>query len=200
MNYILLIVIGYLAGMINPATIIAKMKNTDIRQVGSKNPGASNVTMTFGWKYGIITGLIDIFKALIPVAIFNLLGYTDFELIILGTAAIAGHVYPVYMKFQGGKGTASFIGVMFGLHPLLGLITGLILVITTIITDFIALGTILMMLVWLAISFFYYGTPFFYIAMLVPIMSIYKHYPNVIKILKKEESGLRATFKKEPTE
>lgn len=196
MEYLILILIGYLCGNINPAYIIAKTKKVDIRSVGSKNPGASNVTMTFGWKYGIITGLVDIFKALLPVLIFNILGYNDFQLLVVGYSVILGHMYPVFFKFKGGKGTASFIGVMFGLNPLFGFLTGIVLVIMTIITDFIALGTITMMIGWMIASYFIFDFNSFLLSISFPLVSIYKHLPNVSKILNKEESGLRATFKK----
>ncbi len=196
MEYILLIIVGYLFGNINPAHIISRTKKVDIRAVGSKNPGASNITMTFGWKFGILTALIDMSKGFIPVLIFSLLNYTDIQLLIVGTAAIVGHIYPVLLKFKGGKGTATFIGVMLALNPLFGFILGCTIVILTILTDYIAIGTITMMILWGVLAFLNYEIGFFLIALIIPLISIHKHIPNVIKIIKKQESGLRNTFKK----
>lgn len=192
----LLILLGYAIGNINPAYLISKAKKVDIRKVGSSNPGASNITMTFGWKFGIITGVVDILKAFIPVLVFRLLGYDEFDQLLVGTSVIIGHIYPVVFKFKGGKGTASFVGMMMAINPIIGLILSAIIILVTIISDFIALGTIAMMNVWMVLSFVYYDMYFFYLSLLIPLLSIYKHIPNVIKILNKKESGLRATFKK----
>jgi len=196
MEYILLIILGYLFGNLNPAHIISRTKKVDIRAVGSKNPGASNITMTFGWKFGILTAFIDMAKGFVPVLIFSLLNYTDVQLLIVGTAAIIGHIYPVLFKFKGGKGTATFIGVMLALNPLFGFILGCTIVILTILTDYIAIGTIAMMILWGVLAFLNYEINFFLIALIIPFISVYKHIPNVIKIIKKQESGLRNTFKK----
>ena len=193
---ILLILIGYSIGNINPAYIISKVKNTNISKVGSNNPGASNITMTFGWKLGIVTAFTDILKAFLPVLIIKLLGYTDIELLIFGTSIIIGHIYPVVFKFKGGKGTASFIGMILAISPLHGFFIGLILVIGTVITDYIALGTIFMMSGYLIFNLFQYSTEYFFISAIIPILSYYKHFPNIIKIIDKTESGLRGVLKK----
>ncbi len=193
---ILLILSGYLIGNINPAYIIGRIKKTNISKVGSNNPGASNITMTFGWKLGMTTALIDILKAFVPVLIIKILGYSELELLILGTSIVVGHIYPVLFKFKGGKGTATFIGMILAISPLHGFLIGLILVIFTIITDYIALGTIFMMSGYLILNLFKYNMDYFFVSAIIPLLSYYKHFPNVIKIIDKTESGLRGVLKK----
>lgn len=196
MNIYYIILIGYLIGNINPAYIIGRVKNVRVKEIGSQNPGASNITMTLGWKLGATTALVDMLKAAIPVLIFKILNYTDLELLIVGTSVVIGHIYPILFKFKGGKGTASFIGMILAINPISGFFIGLILVIVTILTDYIALGTIFMMSGYLVVVLFTYSTNYLLVSLIVPVISYYKHFPNIIKIINKTESGLRGTFKK----
>ena len=107
------LVIGYILGAINSGYLIGRMKGIDIREVGTKNPGTSNVWHTLGKKYGILTAAYDIFKSLIAciIAIYVLnvsFYYAQFS----GLMAIIGHCFPFYLKFRGGKGVAAAIGML----------------------------------------------------------------------------------------
>jgi len=195
MNTLTLIIIGYFIGNINPAHIIGYFKKTNISKTGSKNPGASNITMTFGWKYGIITGIVDILKSFIPVLTVKLLGYDQIDQLIIGTAVIIGHVYPILYKFKGGKGTASLIGLIAGMNIYAGLILSATLILGTIITDFMALGTLVLLIGYVTYNIIYFSGNYLLISFIIPILSIYKHFPNFIRIAKGEEKGLRSTFK-----
>lgn len=106
-------VAGYLVGGLNPAYLLAKMKGFDIRTRGSGNAGASNATIVLGKSAGVICALFDIFKAFFVVEAAFLV-FPDFEYagIIAGTFCIIGHIFPLLMKFHGGKGLASFGGVV----------------------------------------------------------------------------------------
>lgn len=111
---IICIAVGYFIGSINPAYIIARLKGFDIRKKGSGNAGASNALIVFGKVIGIFCALFDIFKACLAVEIARKALFPDFSyaFIITGTAAIIGHMYPIYMKFRGGKGLACLGGVI----------------------------------------------------------------------------------------
>ncbi len=191
----LILFIGYLVGSINSAHFISKLKNIDIREVGSKNPGASNITIKMGWRYGILTGILDISKAFVPVFTLKLLGFTDLELLMMGIAVIIGHIYPIIHKFRGGKGTACFVGLAFALNPLYGFILGLTIVFATIITDYITYGTLLMMLFFIIGNIYLYDTTFVLVSLIIPALSVYKHWENIGRIRRGEETGLRETFK-----
>lgn len=117
-----LTVLSYFMGNFNFAVIISKLKNKDIRKQGSGNPGTLNMSRTFGLKTGLITFFLDVMKGAVPAflgwIIFKdvYVGGTNFELADLakytfGFAAVIGHIYPVFMKFKGGKGIATTIGV-----------------------------------------------------------------------------------------
>ena len=109
MEYLIVFIVFYLFGSISPALITGKLvKGIDIRDVNSKNAGASNVTITLGLKYGVIVGLSDILKGLIPILVLRVI-FPDNNIIwfIGGISAVLGHIFPFYMKFKGGKGTST---------------------------------------------------------------------------------------------
>ena len=118
-----LLLIAYLLGSISTGIITCKLMGlNDPRSVGSNNPGATNVLRHGGKKAAIITLLGDMMKGLLPVLVVRLL-LTDTNIIALtGVAAFLGHLYPVYYKFKGGKGVATFFGVLLGYHWIAGLI------------------------------------------------------------------------------
>lgn len=114
----------YLIGCFNFAVLISKIKKSDIRDVGSGNPGTMNMTRTFGIKVGVINFLCDALKGGIPVlvAYFSFRGYvfegtsvlvSDFARYFFGIFVIIGHIFPVTMKFKGGKGIASSLGMFW---------------------------------------------------------------------------------------
>ncbi len=115
-------VISYLIGSINWALIISRFKHSDIRKMGSGNPGTLNMSRNFGFKFGLLTFFLDVFKGAIPTLIaFFVFGeekfvgsefyIRDFSLYLCGLCVVLGHIYPIYFKFKGGKGIASTIGV-----------------------------------------------------------------------------------------
>ncbi len=120
---ILSMLIGYLLGSLSPSALIAAVKKKNLREVGTKNLGATNTTMAFGKGYGVFVMLFDIFKAFASVRIARLLlpGAAVVGL-LAGCCAVAGHIFPIYLKFRGGKGLAAFGGLLLGHDPVLFLI------------------------------------------------------------------------------
>jgi acyl phosphate:glycerol-3-phosphate acyltransferase len=113
---------AYLIGSISSAIIICRVMGLpDPREQGSGNPGATNVMRIGGKKAAAVTLLGDLLKGLIPVYLAKLSGVSDELLALIGLAAFMGHLYPVFFKFEGGKGVATSIGVLLGFSWLLGL-------------------------------------------------------------------------------
>lgn len=106
MNF-LVVVLSYLLGSINFAYITARIKGIDISSEGSGNPGTSNVLRTLGKGSAAIVLFGDLLKGAIPIIYF----YQDQYFLIYGLAAVIGHIYPVFYKFKGGKGVATYLGV-----------------------------------------------------------------------------------------
>ena len=106
MNF-LVVIVSYLLGSINFAYITARIKGIDISSEGSGNPGTSNVLRTLGKGSAAIVLLGDLLKGAIPIIFF----YQDQYFLVYGLAAVVGHIYPVFYRFKGGKGVATYVGV-----------------------------------------------------------------------------------------
>lgn len=134
-QFLILAICSYLIGNVNFAIIISKLKGNDIRKVGSGNPGTLNMSRTFGLKIGLLVLVLDILKGVVPTLIGYLLynGYyfnhTTLPIsliakVLCGFFAVLGHVFPAFMKFKGGKGIATTIGVFAVCNIWVALISG----------------------------------------------------------------------------
>lgn len=199
MKYFICALIGYILGNINTAYIISRLKGFDIRTKGSSNAGASNATVVMGWKIGIIVGLIDILKAYVSIVIVKSL-FPNLQLagIIAGTSCIIGHIFPIHMKFKGGKGLASYIGMIWAIDWKVFLAVAFIVIAVTLITDYIALATLTTITVY-PIYLYYIKAGSIAITMvaIVSIIMAYKHIINVKRIISGNEVGLRKTRSKQ---
>lgn len=113
---VLAALVGYLIGSINPAAIIARMRGIDLHEVGSGNPGATNAARVFGRRTGVVIAILDILKGLIPTLIFARSGVAAAE--VAGFMAVVGHITSPFLKGRGGKGVATTLGAVLGVHPL----------------------------------------------------------------------------------
>ena len=111
MSY-LFIALSYLIGSLNFAYIVAKYKKLDISSSGSGNPGTSNVMRTIGKRYAAIVLIGDVLKGFLPIYLF------DENLLLCGSAVIIGHIYPIFYKFKGGKGVATYVGMYIAFSTL----------------------------------------------------------------------------------
>lgn len=124
------VIAAYLVGSLAFAVIVSKVMGlSDPRTFGSKNPGATNVLRSGSKPAAVITLLLDAFKGLVPVLLVKAYGkpygMEEGTMALVGLAAFLGHLYPVFFRFEGGKGVATFLGVVFGVHWGLGLATAL---------------------------------------------------------------------------
>ena len=123
---ILFIVAAYLIGSISTAIVVCKLMGLpDPRSEGSGNPGATNVLRVGGKKAAAITLLGDTLKGFIPVFVASFFELSSLAFALVGLAAFIGHLYPVFFGFKGGKGVATMLGVLFGIHWMVGLATAL---------------------------------------------------------------------------
>lgn len=123
MRVILCIIAGYLLGSISPSALVSKIKKKNLREHGTKNLGATNTLLNFGKGYAALVLAFDMFKAFAAYKLAQLLlPKLAVAGLIAGCAAIAGHIFPFYMKFKGGKGLASLGGVVLAHDPILFLI------------------------------------------------------------------------------
>lgn len=191
--YIAGAILAYLIGTISPSLIIAKLKKKDLRGGGSGNLGASNTAILLGWQLGVLVGVLDILKAFIPIMVAKYF-LSDYEFLpyIVATCVILGHMYPFYLKFKGGKGFATFFGSILGIHWLAFIIIGLIFLLVVGISDKMALGTftvISLFPIYIGIvekNMIYVG-----IILIASVIIFLKHIENIIKLINKEEIGVR---------
>ena len=198
------VLIGYLFGCFQTSYFISKMvSQKDIREIGSGNAGASNVTSELGWKYGILTGFADVLKAYIPTQIVLYIfpgAYQplDLNLIALaGTGAVLGHIYPFFLDFRGGKGVACYIGMLLAIDWQIGIAVIIGLILLTIITDYVAVGSISLYIIIPILAYYSkYADVVVGCAVVLLVVGMIKHWINVQRILSGSETGLRSVFKK----
>ena len=203
MEYILAAVVGYLFGCINPATLIAKIKKVDIRNMGSKNPGASNVFITVGKGYGVLVGLSDILKSFIAAQLMLLITGGDFGVsVFAGAMAVFGHNYPFWLKFNGGKGFAPFLGLVLFYDWKLFLAFLVVIAAIILITDYISIATFSLTAFMPFYVFFTNEHKVTAIAFLLVAVSIWiRHRQNMKNLINGTEIGFRGKnkfVKKEP--
>lgn len=191
MAYIICILFGYLLGTFNPAYYFAKQKGFDIRKSGSTNAGTSNAILTMGIKTGILVGIIDILKAFISVKIAYLL-FPNIEIcgVIASVCCILGHIFPFYLGFNGGKGVASYLGMILAFNWRVFLVLGVSLLLITFITNYIALSAIFVAImypiqVYIATS----DVLTVFIISIASLSLILKHRSNIKRILAGNEIG-----------
>ncbi|NLW22915.1 MAG: glycerol-3-phosphate acyltransferase [Tissierellia bacterium] len=203
-KYIFIVIIGYMLGCLQWSYILGKsLKNVDIRTLGSGNAGASNAVISLGWRWGSLVAILDILKAIISILLIKYLlkdllsvDKSDYYLYLNGLSVILGHNHPFYMNFKGGKGTASLIGMMIAIDRRIAIIGIIVILLTTIITDYIALGSIALAVTFIGTTvFFKYGRGNIIIAIIIALMSIYNHIPNIKRIIEGKELGLRMALK-----
>lgn len=199
MAYFLSALAGYLLGSVNPAYFIAKIKNTDIRNHGSGNLGASNATALFGWKIGVAIALNDIIKALAAVYLAKwLFPDTVYVGAVAGIAAVLGHIFPFYLGFKGGKGFASFIGMTIGLNWKLALVIAIAIILITYITDYIVFGTLTTIIsVPICLAIINRSIVVFLIIGIGSAVIVYKHWENYVRIYHGTEIGLKSVIRGE---
>lgn len=194
--YIIGALIAYLVGGFSPALIISKFKNKDIRSHGTGNLGASNTTILLGAKWGILVAVLDILKAYIPVTVAKAC-FTEYDLLpyIVSTCVILGHIFPFYLKFKGGKGFATYMGAMLGLNLNAFLVVGFLFLVFTFETDYIVCGTLSVVTLFPVYLWFSRGNIYYVLIILVAsAVIVFKHRVNIVKIINKEEIGLKAAF------
>lgn len=196
MGYVLVILGAYLIGCSNMAVYLAKLKKVDLSG-GSGNPGTSNATLLMGWRAGILVGIHDIGKGVLAVLLAELI-FPELAYIgaVAGVACVLGHIFPIFMRFKGGKGFASYIGMTVALNWKFALIILAMVVIVTLITDYIVVGTVTTVVaVPVALGLFSQSVILPVILCVATGVILYKHRENYVRIWKGTEIGLSSAFK-----
>ena len=190
-----LIIFFYVIGSLPFALIFTKLFGFgDIRNIGSGNVGATNVLRTGNKFLAFVVLCLDIFKGLLPFLILQMY-FQDISIlnkIILCHFAILGHIYPVWLKFKGGKGVATYIGFLFGLNPYIAISFLLVWLVTAFVSKYSSLGSLFGILVapayFIFINFNFNILIFFiYLTLIIYI----KHKENIKRLINKTESKIK---------
>ena len=186
----LVFLLSYISGSIPFGLILTKLfLNQDIRDIGSKNIGATNVLRTGNKFIAALTLFLDISKGVVPVLITN---YFFPNLIFLsGLMAFLGHIFPVWIKFKGGKGIATYLGIIFVLSLKLGLFFCVSWMIVATITKYSSLSSILSSLIIFLISFWENNFELNSYLFIAFVIILYTHRQNIIRLKNKTEDKIK---------
>ena len=186
MDYLIVIVISYFLGSIPFGLILTKLfLKKDIREIGSGNIGATNVLRSGNKLIGYLTLVLDILKAIIPVIYIK---FNHPELIYISSLSVfLGHVFPLWLKFKGGKGVATYVGILFSINLIYGFIFCISWLLTFFLSKYSSLSSLIASLIVPIYLFFVNGEQIiFYIILFVLIF--YTHRENIKRLKNKEES------------
>lgn len=199
---LLIALAAYLLGSLSFAIIVSRfMGLNDPRSYGSGNPGATNVLRSGNKKAAVLTLLFDALKGWLPVFVLMQFG-ARWQLgagaaAIAGIAAFVGHLLPVFFRFQGGKGVATAAGVLFGISPWLGLLVLLTWVLVAAVTRYSSLAALIAAastptIYWFGAQqgWWLLSGPLFHACMIMSVLLIWRHKPNIQRLLNKQESRI----------
>lgn len=200
MVIVLMLLVAYLVGSFPSGIIIGKLFfNKDIRQYGSGNTGATNSFRVLGRPAGFAVTFLDIFKGFIvvffpywfPVHPTGAISEFFTNGLIVGVFAILGHVYPVFLKFKGGKAVATSAGVVLGVAPVLLLILAAIFFLTLYLTKYVSLSSIVAAICCVIGSLIIRDYILLTVSIIVAILLIFRHRSNIARIFKGEEPKIK---------
>ena len=199
---ILFLLLAYMIGAFPSAVWLGRtFYNTDVREYGSGNAGATNTFRVLGTKAGIPVLLLDILKGWISVNLFYFITdnqlmpeESSFELkLAFGIAGVIGHLFPVYTGFRGGKGIATMLGFMIGIYWQAALLSALVFIIIFLISRYVSLSSIIASLAFPIIVILILGmnntnTSLIIFSIFVPILSLITHQKNIERLIRREEN------------
>lgn len=183
------IVLSYLLGSIPVGLLLSKLKGRDPRKIGSGNIGATNVMRTAGKKLGLITLAGDILKGLLPTALAQRFGLSDTMVGAIAFAVFVGHLFPVYLKFRGGKGIATSLGIFIVLSPIAILVDVIVFAALLLKWGYVSLGSIVaaaLMPIILVLGSALHITParpaYVILSIIMAILIVIKHGQNIARL------------------
>lgn len=192
MSLWLLLAGAYLVGSIPVGYLAGRMRGVDLRSVGSGNIGATNALRVLGTKAGAAVLLADVLKGLGPTLAARAVGFTGLDLLLVGMAAVIGHMYSVFLGFRGGKGVASGLGALIGAVPFVALLTSLTFAVVLVGFRWVSLASVAA-----AVSVGLYalvlGEPaeLTYALIALGLLVVYRHRANFKRLLSGSEPKVR---------
>jgi len=192
-------ILSYLIGSIPSGFILGKLAGVDVRAAGSGNIGATNVARVMGKASGLVVLIADVAKGLLPALAARQMAFTDTAVAAVGAAAFLGHLFPVFLKFRGGKGVATAFGVLLALAPQAMWVPLAAFIAAVAMSRRVSLGSICAAIAApLALWFFSYPAPLTVLAIFLGACIIARHRANIKRLLSGTEPrfGERAESRK----
>lgn len=196
---IIFLIIAYFMGSIPTGVVIGKkFKGIDIREHGSKNTGATNAYRVLGLQYGIIVLLADALKGYLPVFLASLAGMDGWKLILVGMVTIVGHTLSMFLKFKGGKGVATSLGVFLYLVPNMVLILLVVFLLIAFSTKYVSLASVSaaglfpILVLFMPVKEGLGKWNMFGFALVIALFVIFKHRSNIQRLLQGNENKFGA--------
>lgn len=188
-----LVVTAYLLGSIPTGLLLGKAYGIDVRQEGSGNIGATNLYRTVGRKVGIITLIGDCLKGLIPVLVVKFSALPADYAAWVGLSAFCGHVFSVFLKFKGGKGVATALGVFLGLAPLAVTIAIALFAVLMFVWRYVSLGSVCAAAAMpVAVALMGGNRALVVVTLLIAVIVIIRHHENIRRLLSGTENRFKA--------
>jgi glycerol-3-phosphate acyltransferase PlsY len=187
-------ILSYLLGSIPTGYILGLCAGVDVRKTGSGNIGATNVARAVGKGQGVATLLADVAKGFIPAYLATQLGLAQSAAAIIGAAAFLGHLYPIFLKFKGGKGVATALGVMLALAPMAALVLLVAFAVVMLASRIVSLSSMAGALT-APIALWLLDGPATYLilALFLAAMIIVRHRGNIQRLLAGTEPQMRSS-------
>jgi glycerol-3-phosphate acyltransferase PlsY len=186
------VIVSYLFGSIPVGLLLSNyLGYGDIRKKGSGNIGATNALRVGGKKLGIATLILDCVKGILPLLIFKYCDFDDHKLALSGFCVVIGHIYPVWLKFQGGKGVATTFAVLLILTPYVAFVFALAWSFIFFIMRIVSVASLVAMLTAAIASLWFTKTPYFVMTACMLLCIFYRHQENIDRLI----HGKELTFK-----
>ena len=202
MNLIIMCIFAYFLGSIPNAVWVGKVfKKIDVREHGSKNAGSTNAARVLGAKLGILVLILDVLKGVIPTylalginTLGNMTGIAGIDPIIIGIVAILGHTFSIFLKFKGGKGVATTLGVFLVLAPKAILFLFIIFFALFAVFRYVSLSsTVSAACLPFFIYFIYKNIPLTVVSLILALVIIVKHRSNIQRLINGTENKFKVT-------
>lgn len=189
MELLITVIVAYLIGNLSPSYVLGKLaKDIDIREHGSGNAGTTNVLRVMGKKFAALTFIVDALKGIIAVVLIQHFYGANYAM-VAGIFVVVGHNWPIILKFKGGKGVATSIGLILVINPLYGILAILVGIAALWKTKIVSVGSMVGMISF-AILVLFFSKEHMIFALVLAAMTIYRHKENIQRLMRGEEKTI----------
>lgn len=187
-NFPLFAIFAYLLGSIPFAFLIGRLKGIDIREIGSKSTTSTNVSRALGWRWGVVSAVLDVLKAIIPAFLAKIYLINEWQIITVALLPMVGHIFPLYLNFRGGKGAACFYGATLVLTGFKFFFSAFLLwILILYFCRIMSLTNILFSWTLIPLLYFYFPFPYFVYGILGAIIITFAMRENIDRFKKGAE-------------